>query len=77
MYADGKKDPQRRQIEKLIATLHASLQQRWSVADMAATIPCSEAWLRRQDAERILPRCASGSGAIAIKATRKLGWRSR
>ncbi|WP_251281743.1 helix-turn-helix transcriptional regulator, partial [Enterobacter hormaechei] len=42
-----KKDPQRRQIEKLIATLHASLQQRWSVADMAATIPCSEAWLRR------------------------------
>ena len=24
-----------------------SLQQRWSVADMAATIPCSEAWLRR------------------------------
>lgn len=47
MYADGKKDPQRRQIEKLIATLHASLQQRWSVADMAATIPCSEAWLRR------------------------------
>ncbi len=35
------------QIEKLIATLHASLQQRWSVADMAATIPCSEAWLRR------------------------------
>ena len=47
MYSDGKKDPQRRQIEKLIATLHASLQQRWSVADMAATIPCSEAWLRR------------------------------
>ena len=41
------KDPQRRQIEKLIATLHASLQQRWSVADMAATIPCSEARLRR------------------------------
>lgn len=47
MHAVGKKDPQRRQIEKLIATLHASLQQRWSVADMAATIPCSEAWLRR------------------------------
>ncbi|MGA0506710.1 AraC family transcriptional regulator, partial [Escherichia coli] len=47
MYADGKKDPQGRQIEKLIATLHGSLQQRWSVADMAARIPCSEAWLRR------------------------------
>lgn len=47
IYAEGKKDPQRRQIEKLIATLHASLQRRWSVADMAATIPCSEAWLRR------------------------------
>lgn len=45
--AEGKKDPQRLQIEKLIATLHASLQQRWSVADMAATLPCSEAWLRR------------------------------
>ncbi|CAM7610795.1 AraC family transcriptional regulator [Citrobacter sedlakii] len=45
--AEGKKDPQRQQIEKLIATLHASLQQRWSVADMAATLPCSEAWLRR------------------------------
>ena len=47
IYAEGKKDPQRIQIEKLIATLHASLQKRWSVADMAATIPCSEAWLRR------------------------------
>lgn len=47
MHTVGKKDPQRRQIEKLIATLHANLQQRWSVADMAATIPCSEAWLRR------------------------------
>ena len=47
IYADGKKDPQRAQIEKLIAALHASLQRRWSVADMAATIPCSEAWLRR------------------------------
>lgn len=47
IYAEGKKDPQRLQIEKLIATLHASLQRRWSVADMAATIPCSEAWLRR------------------------------
>lgn len=38
MHTVGKKDPQRRQIEKLIATLHANLQQRWSVADMAATI---------------------------------------
>lgn len=71
------KDPQRRQIEKLIATLHASLQQRWSVADMAATIPVAKPGcvvcftLYRQDAERILPRCASGSGAIAIKATKE------
>ncbi|WP_312345423.1 AraC family transcriptional regulator [Leclercia sp.] len=47
IYAEGKKDPQRIQIEKLIAALHASLQRRWSVADMAAAIPCSEAWLRR------------------------------
>lgn len=45
--SNGKKDPQRIQVEKLIAALHASLQRRWSVADMAATIPCSEAWLRR------------------------------
>ncbi|URN99337.1 AraC family transcriptional regulator [Leclercia adecarboxylata] len=45
--ADGKKDPQRAQIEKLIAALHSSLQKRWTVADMAAAIPCSEAWLRR------------------------------
>lgn len=45
--SNGKKDPQRIQVEKLIAVLHASLQRRWSVADMAATIPCSEAWLRR------------------------------
>ncbi|MBZ0060305.1 MULTISPECIES: AraC family transcriptional regulator [unclassified Leclercia] len=44
---DGKKDPQRLQIEKLIAALHSSLQKRWSVAEMAASIPCSEAWLRR------------------------------
>ncbi|MGO0761635.1 AraC family ligand binding domain-containing protein, partial [Citrobacter freundii] len=29
IYAEGKKDPQRMQIEKLIATLHASLQKRW------------------------------------------------
>ena len=47
IYAEGKKDPQRMQIEKLIAMLHTSLQRRWSVADMAATLPCSEAWLRR------------------------------
>lgn len=45
--SNGKKDPQRIQVEKLIAALHASLQRRWSVADMAATLPCSEAWLRR------------------------------
>ncbi|EAB9747887.1 AraC family transcriptional regulator [Salmonella enterica subsp. salamae] len=45
--ADGKADPQRIQIEKLLAALHASLQRRWSVAEMAAEIPCSEAWLRR------------------------------
>ena len=31
MYADGKKDPQRRQIEKLIATLHASRELCFSV----------------------------------------------
>ena len=47
IYAEGKKDPQRIQIEKLIAILHTSLQRRWSVADMAATLACSEAWLRR------------------------------
>ncbi|WP_448885651.1 AraC family transcriptional regulator [Citrobacter telavivensis] len=47
IYAEGKKDPQRIQIEKLIAMLHTSLQRRWSVADMAATLACSEAWLRR------------------------------
>ncbi|ENL3507372.1 AraC family transcriptional regulator [Salmonella enterica] len=45
--ADGKADPQRIQIEKLLAALHASLQRRWSVAEMAAAIPCSETWLRR------------------------------
>lgn len=37
--ADGKADPQRIQIEKLLAALHASLQRRWSVAEMAAAIP--------------------------------------
>ena len=47
IYAEGKKDPQRMQIEKLIATLHASLQKRWSVADMADAMQCSEPWLRR------------------------------
>ncbi len=46
MYADGQKRSTTAALEKLIATLHASLQQRWSVI-MAATIPCSEAWLRR------------------------------
>lgn len=46
MYADGKRSTTAANW-KLIATLHASLQQRWSVADMAATIPCSEARLRR------------------------------
>ncbi|ASG86120.1 AraC family transcriptional regulator [Salmonella enterica] len=45
--ANGKADPQRVQIEKLLAALHASLQRRWSVAEMAAALPCSEAWLRR------------------------------
>ncbi len=39
MYADGKKIHNGGKLKKLIATLHASLQQRWSVADMAATIP--------------------------------------
>lgn len=42
-----KKDPQRNQVEKLITALHASPQKRWSVAEMARFIPCSEAWLRR------------------------------
>lgn len=84
MYADGKKDPQRRQIEKLIATLHASLQQRWSVADMAATIPCSEAWLRRlflrytgKTPKEYYLNARLDLALSLLKQQGKLGWRSR
>ncbi len=51
---------------------------------MAATIPCSEAWLRRlflrytgKTPKEYYLDARLRSGAIAIKATRKLGWRSR
>lgn len=44
---NGNKDRQLIKLEQLIATLHANPQQRWSVADMANTMQCSEPWLRR------------------------------
>ena len=44
---NGNKDRQLIKLEQLIATLHANPQQRWSVADMANMMQCSEPWLRR------------------------------
>ncbi|MDA8493890.1 MULTISPECIES: AraC family transcriptional regulator [Kluyvera] len=44
---NGKKDRQLLKLEKLIALLHANPQKRWSVADMANVMQCSEPWLRR------------------------------
>ncbi len=44
---NGTKDRQLLRIEKLIALLHADLQKRWSVADMAQWMQCSEQYLRR------------------------------
>ena len=44
---NGKKDRQLQKLEKLIAALHANPQKRWSVADMADAMQCSEPWLRR------------------------------
>ncbi|XXD07448.1 helix-turn-helix transcriptional regulator [Klebsiella sp. R445] len=44
---NGNKDRQLQKLENLIATLHANPQKRWSVADMADAMQCSEPWLRR------------------------------
>lgn len=44
---NGIKDPRLLQIEKLIAALHASPQQRWTVTEMAQKMQCSEPYLRR------------------------------
>ncbi|MBK5143337.1 helix-turn-helix transcriptional regulator [Budviciaceae bacterium BWR-B9] len=44
---NGTKPRQLLQIEKLLSILHANLQQRWTVADMALHMQCSEQYLRR------------------------------
>ncbi|BDH47739.1 AraC family transcriptional regulator [Salmonella enterica subsp. enterica serovar Choleraesuis] len=44
---NGTKERQLILIEKLLAAIHTNLQQRWTVADMAAHLPCSEQYLRR------------------------------
>ena len=44
---NGNKARQLQKLENLIATLHANPQKRWSVADMADAMQCSEPWLRR------------------------------
>ncbi len=41
------KDRELLRFETLLAELHASVQKRWSVAEMATRMQCSEAWLRR------------------------------
>lgn len=44
---NGIKNPQLIKIEKLITTLHASPQKRWTVKEMARWMQCSEPWLRQ------------------------------
>lgn len=44
---NGSKDRDLLRLEKLLAELHASVQKRWSVAEMAQRMQCSEPWLRR------------------------------
>lgn len=44
---NGRKDRELIRLENLLAELHASVQKRWSVAEMAQRMQCSEPWLRR------------------------------
>ncbi|MRS92041.1 helix-turn-helix domain-containing protein [Enterobacteriaceae bacterium RIT714] len=44
---NGRKDRELIRLESLLAELHASVQKRWTVAEMATRMQCSEPWLRR------------------------------
>lgn len=43
----GTKDKQLIQIERLLSLIHADIQKRWTVAEMALWMQCSEQYLRR------------------------------
>ena len=43
----GTREPRLIQLEKLLSTLHADLQRRWTVKEMAGALQCSEQYLRR------------------------------
>jgi len=43
----GVKGQQLRQMEKLLSLIHTDIQKRWTVAEMAQWMQCSEQYLRR------------------------------
>ncbi len=44
---NGAREPQFIRLEKLLTAIHADLQQRWTVREMAQRMQCSEQYLRR------------------------------